>query len=229
MTLQTQYMTLMVMGLNGMLLGAVYDMYRVVLRHWKFLRWASPVFDLAFWVLAVFLVFWSLMWANNGELRLYVFVLMGIGLAVYRLLFRKIVIGSTVGIIMSIGFLCLSVYKGFLIFVVGPIQQLWRTLIIILRAFDRLLRVLEKVILWPFQPLGKILQWLGKQLFRWTKKLSNPLIRPFLPYLSPWWNRLMQKTAPVLDNFKSLAARGKGIWSRLTNWLFNGNEDNPKS
>lgn len=227
-TLEAQYMTLLAMSINGALLGAVYDMYRVVLRHWKFLRWAGPIFDFAFWILGIFVVFWSLMWANHGDLRIYVFLVMLIGYGLYRIFLRRIVVGSTVGIIMGIRYICLTVYRLFLLVIVGPLKRIGLALLALLRALDRLLRVLERAILWPFSPLAKVLLWSGRLLFKVLKTIARPVVKPLKPCLRPFEKLAKQKVAPVLRRVRQLFKKPKGIWTRLTNWLLNKDDDNPK-
>ncbi|MFC4768556.1 spore cortex biosynthesis protein YabQ [Effusibacillus consociatus] len=228
MTLEAQYMTLLVMSINGVVLGAVYDMYRVVLRHWKFLRWAGPIFDFAFWILGIFLVFWSLMWANHGDLRIYVFIVLLIGYAIYRIFFRRIVVGSTIGIIMGIGYICLTLYRAFLLLVIAPLQKMWLALLALLRALDRLLRVFERAILWPFKPLKTILFWLARFLLALVKVTARPFVKPLLPYILPVVNRLKTKAAPFVRRGRAMLKKGKGFWSRLTNWLLNRDDNKPK-
>lgn len=221
MTLETQYMTLLVMSLNGAVLGALYDMYRVVLRHWKFLRWAGPLFDFSFWILAFFLVFWSLMWANDGDLRIYVFVVLGIGLFLYRILLQRIVVGSTIGIIMGIRYLCLAVFNIFVLVVVQPLIQLWKLLLGVLRLLDRLLRVAETLILWPFKPLFWLLIRLYKLVAGLLKFLLRPVYRLLDPYLAPIRKRIRPVKRYASIRIKKLFQKGKGIAVNLANWLMN--------
>lgn len=224
MTLEAQYMTMLVMSLNGAALGAVYDMYRVVLRHWKFLRWAGPILDFAFWIFSFLLVFWSLMWANKGDLRIYIFVVMAIGLFLYRIFLRKIVVGSTIGIIMGIRYVCIQLYKGFLFAIVRPLKGLFRLLISLLQAADRFLRVLERLILWPFHPLGKLLVWLLEKVMQ----LMGTALRPFIRLLSPYLGPVVKQLAPKANRLKRFLRQGKGIWLKVTNWLLNRDDDKPK-
>ncbi len=228
MTLEAQYMTMLVMSLNGAVLGAVYDMYRVVLRHWRFLRWAGPIFDFAFWIFSFFLVFWSLMWVNQGDLRTYIFVVLGIGLVLYRIFLRRVVVGSTIGIIMGIHFLSIQLFRAFLLIVVRPVKYLFRLLISLLRVADRILRKLEKLILWPFQPLSKLLGWILKKTLQLIALAARPLIRKVEPYVQPVIQRMAPKVKPIYHRIRRIIKQGKGIWCKLTNWLLNGDDNKPK-
>lgn len=229
MTLEAQYMTLLAMSVNGIVLGAVYDMYRVVLRHWKFLRWASPIFDFAFWILAMAVVFGSLMWTNHGDLRVYVFVVMLMGYGVYRIFFRRVIIGSTVGIILGIGYICLGVYRAFLAVVVGPVKRLLKALFALLRVVDRLLRIfIKRIILWPFSVLKKFSIVSGRLALKLSASALRPVVRPLKPYLQPVLQQVEKNVKPVLTRIQSVLQNGKGIWSKLTNWLLNRDDHGPK-
>jgi spore cortex biosynthesis protein YabQ len=198
-SLQTQYLTLIAMSLSGAVLGAVYDVYRVVLKHWRFLRFLGPVLDFVFWLFALILVFWALMWANNGDIRLYVFVLLLMGLFIYRLLFRKIVVSGTISVILGIKALVLFLYRLFLLLVVRPLFLLGRFMLALLGVLDRVARMVETVILWPFQPL---LRWLHKGC-TWA--------------LAP----LEKRVAKYRKDF----AKAKGFLASLSKWFFNQKDD----
>lgn len=225
MTLAAQYMTLMVMSLNGAILGAVYDMYRVILRHWKFLRWASPILDFAFWIFSFAVVFWSLMWANNGDLRIYVFVVLGLGLLIYRIFLQRIVVGSTIGIIMGIRYVCIQLYRAFMALVVRPVMTFVRLFISLCKVIDRILQSLERVILWPFKPLGKILLWIGKQIIGLLLFITGPLRRLTAPYIQRIANRIKPVVKPAIIQLKWFVKKGKGIWLKVANWLLNRDDD----
>lgn len=203
-------------------------MYRVVLRHWRFLHWTGPIFDFAFWIFSFFLVFASLMWANQGDLRIYIFVVLGIGLVLYRIFLRRVVVGSTIGIIMGIHFLTLQLYRGFLLIVVRPVKVLFRLLISLLRVADRILRKLEKLILWPFQPLSKLLGWILRKILQLIALAARPLVYLLEPYAKPIIQRIAPKLKPIYRRVRRFLKQGKGIWHKLTNWLLNRDDHNPK-
>lgn len=200
--LHTQYLTLIAMSISGAILGAVYDVYRIVLKQWRFLRILGPVFDLLFWLFALGLVFWALLWANNGDVRLYVFIILLLGLFLYRILFHKMVVKGTVGVILGIKALCLFVYRMVLMLIVKPLIMLIHIFIMLLRVVDRIAQFLENIILWPFAPLLRILY----KFFRW---IFRPVEKPCLQF----WGRIKKVG---------------GILTSLSNWLFNKNGKKPK-
>lgn len=222
MSLTMQYLTVLAMSVSGALIGAVYDVYRTILKEWKYLRWMSSILDFAFWIFALILVIWMLQWANNGDIRLYVFLLLLIGLGLYRLLLRKLVIGSTVRLVLAITFALKMIYRLFLLLVVTPLLWVLQLVMGILRMFDRLAEVLEKVILWPFKPLLNTIAWIGRQLYRWTiEPLIEPVVRPVQRTFRKW----MQ---PVHKFIQTTRQKWKGFLHRVANWLVDSDEDDDK-
>ncbi|MBP2645140.1 MAG: yabQ [Firmicutes bacterium] len=86
-----QLQTFILTMVTGMLLGIVFDFYRVV-RGILRPRWfATAVTDLVYWLLATVLVFLALLAGNGGEFRFYVLLgLLGGGGAYYRLASRRV-------------------------------------------------------------------------------------------------------------------------------------------
>jgi spore cortex biosynthesis protein YabQ len=85
-----QLETFILTMLTGILLGLLFDFYRILRGmlkpHWFF----TSLGDLTYWLLATAIVFGILVFGNWGEIRLYVFFGLAAGmLSYYRLLSRK--------------------------------------------------------------------------------------------------------------------------------------------
>ncbi|MBL0389118.1 hypothetical protein JJB07_21215 [Tumebacillus sp. ITR2] len=212
MSLWTQYLTVFAMSTSGAVLGAAYDVYRTVLKEWKYLRFLGPILDFAFWIFALLLVLWAIHWANDGDVRLYVFLVMLIGFGLYRLLLRKLVVGSTVGVIKTITYILQVIGRFLFLTVITPLLWLWSLVLAVVRGIDRLASMLEKVILWPFGPLLTLLEWSGRTLYKWT---VQPLIEP------------------VFKPIQKLIERGrrkwKGFLKAVANWLVDKEEDDDET
>lgn len=220
MSLSMQYLTVLAMGLSGAVLGAVYDVYRTILKEWRYLRFLSAILDFAFWVFALGLVLWALQWANNGDVRLYIFLLLGIGLVLYRLLLRDFVVGSTVRMVLAITYFVKMLYRLFLVVVVGPVLWLWAAMFGLFRAVDRLAAVLEDVILWPFKPLLNLIEWTGRLLYRWTvEPLIEPVVRPAKKYVE------QRVILPIRKFWGKIRLQWRGFLKNVANWLVDSDED----
>jgi spore cortex biosynthesis protein YabQ len=78
--------------LSGMLVGLLFDGYRVLRGIINPRVIITDIGDLIFWLVATLLVFGTLLFVNWGEVRLYVFVGLTIGFALYVRMFSKPII-----------------------------------------------------------------------------------------------------------------------------------------
>ncbi|ASS76996.1 spore cortex biosynthesis protein YabQ [Tumebacillus algifaecis] len=219
MSLYTQYLTILAMSLSGAVLGAVYDVYRTILQEWKYLRWTGPILDFTFWVFALILVLWSLHEANHADVRFYVFILLGIGLVLYRLLLRKLVVGSTVGMVLAITYFMKLLYRLFLLFVVTPLVWIGTALLALWRMIDRMAAMIERLILWPFQPLLRMVSCLGRTLYRWTiRPLIEPMFKPLAKMIETW-------LAPLRKFSGKVRRKWKGFLRSVAKWLVDKDQD----
>jgi spore cortex biosynthesis protein YabQ len=86
---RSQLATFIIMVVTGMVLGGMFDFYRIVRGVVRLRRiWASLA-DLLYWLLAAGVVFGALLLGNWGELRLYVFLGLLAGLIFYYRLLSK--------------------------------------------------------------------------------------------------------------------------------------------
>jgi len=219
MSLVTQYLTVLAMSVSGAVLGAVYDVYRTILAEWKYLRFLSAILDFVYWIFALLLVLWAIQWANNGDIRIYIFMIMALGLGLYRLLLRKFVVGSTVGMVMAITYACKTIWRLFLMLVVAPLLWVWKLFLAFLRMINRLAEMLEAAILWPFRPMLNTISWTLRTLYRWTiQPLINPIWKPI--------QRQYQKLAAPMRKFVAdIRAKWKGILKKVANWLVDSEKD----
>jgi spore cortex biosynthesis protein YabQ len=171
--LEAQYLTMMAMTVSGAVMGAIYDMYRVVQKEWRFLKPFGPLFDFLFWMVSLGIVFSALIWANQGDLRFYVFVILGIGYLLYRWTLQRAVTQSTMTIIHLIQTLIRMLYTLVFFLIVKPIALLFHILALGFRTLSKLAWVLEQAMLWPFQVLLKVLGWLLRPMIRYGSKRAK--------------------------------------------------------
>lgn len=99
MDLAGQAATFILTIITGGLLGLLFDSYRI-LRQVLRLHWAiGALADVGYWLVATAVVFGALLISNWGELRLYVFIGLGLGaLLYYRLFSCHAIRGLRIGI-----------------------------------------------------------------------------------------------------------------------------------
>jgi len=98
------YAFLITIGI-GVFMGVIFDLYRLVLNHFRWRRWGRDIGDFIFWLIVTGMVFLLLLHGNMGEVRLYVLLGLVIGLSLYfRLLTGRVraVIKSFVTLITRI-------------------------------------------------------------------------------------------------------------------------------
>lgn len=69
--------------LIGLLIGISFDIYREIIFNFKLRKMIVNVFDLVYWLLLTVLVFIILQHINYGEVRIYVFIGLALGSALY--------------------------------------------------------------------------------------------------------------------------------------------------
>lgn len=143
--MQNQAYAFIVFILNGFLIGLLFDVFRIFRKSFKTPDFITYLEDFIFWIITGLILLYSIFKFNNGELRIYIFLGVILGAAIYMLIFSKFFINISVYIINIIK-------KIFIILIIIPIKFI--------------INILNKII---WKPLKKILGWF-KHLF--TKILS---------------------------------------------------------
>lgn len=84
---------------NGIVIGILFDFFRISRRVVKTGDLMTYIEDLIFWILTGSIVLYSIFVFNNGEIRLFMFLAIIIGIISYMLLFSSYVIKINVKII----------------------------------------------------------------------------------------------------------------------------------
>lgn len=163
MTISGQALTLFSMVICGFLMGIFYDTYRIFERMYKMKKWLIWICDLLFWVSATFLVFGTLLRVNEGIVRIYIFLGLGIGTIIYLLSFRAMY-GKILKKIIQI---TITVYR----------QLVKMTKVLVITPVVSLFYFLVKVVKWLIKIITTLLRWigiplikLGKFFGKWIKK-----------------------------------------------------------
>lgn len=83
----------------GMVIAFVYDIFRIIRKAVKTGGLVISVQDLLFWLIACIIMFVSIYYSNDGELRGFLFLGAFLGVVLYAMLFSRIVMGSSLFII----------------------------------------------------------------------------------------------------------------------------------
>lgn len=191
MELQAQYATAILMSVAGATLGAVYDMYRTCIKEWRFLRIYSALLDLSFWGFAVLFVFTLLLGANDGDVRIVVFVLLSLGWLVYYYTAHALVVASTRLVVRVLYQVLWFIYRMFVIVFVMPLVYVFKVFVYVLHVLDRVLLMVEPVIVWPVIKTGDGLL------------LTN---RGIQKIVLPWWKKGKDNGMRMANKYKTIIA-----------------------
>ncbi|MCI8444295.1 MAG: spore cortex biosynthesis protein YabQ [Clostridia bacterium] len=84
---------------NGIIIGLLFDFFRIMRKSFKTSDIITYIEDILFWILTGIIVLYSIFIFNNGEIRLFMFLAIGIGLLMYMLTFSSYIIKISVTVI----------------------------------------------------------------------------------------------------------------------------------
>lgn len=179
MNMASQWTTVGWMVLCGFCMGTAFDMYRVIVHRFRLPRWLLPALDLLYWTAATLVVFQVLRQQNGGEVRLYVFLGLGIGVTMYFALASAMVLRLTGWLLDGMRRIAYGIGKMFRFLIVSPAMMLVRFLA---KVLDIVFIVTAALLLWlcrfllvPLKPLGR---------YMWARML--PIRKKARQWLSRW-------------------------------------------
>ena len=89
---QNQAYLFLVFSLTGVIIGILFDFFRILRRIIKTSNFITYVEDILFWILTGFLILYSIWYFNNGEIRIYMFLGIILGVLIYMLTLSSILI-----------------------------------------------------------------------------------------------------------------------------------------
>ena len=97
-TISQAYLFL-IFSINGILIGLLFDFFRILRKSFKTPDFVTYIEDFVFWFLTGLIILYSIFKFNNGELRAYIFIALFIGIVIYMLALSKYIIKVNVTII----------------------------------------------------------------------------------------------------------------------------------
>lgn len=83
----------------GIIIGVVFDFFRILRKVFKTTNMFTYIEDFLFWMITGAIILYSIFLFNNGEIRLFMFLAIGIGVVLYMLLISSYIIKINVKII----------------------------------------------------------------------------------------------------------------------------------
>lgn len=88
--------------LNGIIIGLLFDFFRILRKTIKTKDIITYLEDFIFWILTGTIILYSVFTFNNGEIRFYMFIAMLIGIITYMLFVSRYFININVAIINTV-------------------------------------------------------------------------------------------------------------------------------
>lgn len=179
MNMASQWTTVGWMVLCGFCMGTAFDVYRVIVHRFRLPRWLLPALDLLYWTAATLVVFQVLRQQNGGEVRLYVFLGLGIGVTMYFAIASAFIMRMTGWLLDGAKRIARGTGRMGRLLVVAPIKLLVRFLA---KVLDIVFVVSAALLLWLFRMLLIPLRPVGRYI--WARLL--PARKKARQWLKQW-------------------------------------------
>lgn len=139
---ENQAYLFLIFSLTGIIIGALFDIFRVLRKSFKTSNLVTYIEDILFWILTGFLILYNIWYFNDGEIRIFMFLGIIIGVLIYMLTLSNIFI-------------------NILFFTITQIKRLFK---IILIPFKSVYKICRKILLKLRINLNKNIQKLKKNI-----------------------------------------------------------------
>jgi spore cortex biosynthesis protein YabQ len=122
--------------IGGMVVALIYDLFRIKRKAIKTGNLLTYIEDLLFWILVAVVMFITVYYSNEGELRSYLFLGMLIGIILYALLLSKPIMSSSLFIINVVS----KIFKAVWFLVSYPVRIILKLMAIPVRISSKYVR-----------------------------------------------------------------------------------------
>ena len=155
--INNQAQLFLVFIINGIIIGILFDFFRILRKSFKTNDLSTYIEDFLFWILTGFSILFTLFKFNNGEIRLYMFFAIAIGILLYMLIFSSHIIKINVSIITFLK----KIFKKLLFYIYIPIKFV--------------LKIVKKIIFKPISFIFINIRSLYTNLFKFNTKNVNKI------------------------------------------------------
>ena len=172
MTLQIQFITLLLMVVSGFVIGLFFDGYRVLKGKLAFPSWLVFFIDIIYGGLSGIFIFMLLVWINHGQLRITIYLFFLFGLGIYYYTLSLVIIKFWVMLYELIFQLIILIVRIIHVFIIVPIIYLYK-------LSSWVIMMLITIVLFSFQFLQKIILFFGRFFYSPVKKQTNKIKSKF--------------------------------------------------
>ena len=126
--ISNQLYVFLIYCLCGIIIGLFFDIFRILRKSFRTPDFVTYIEDIIFWILTGLFLIYIIFTFNNGEIRSYIFVGLGLGMLFYLLIFSKFFIKTNVIIIKYLK----AIFKKVFEIITYPFK-------VIIRIFDKLI------------------------------------------------------------------------------------------
>lgn len=98
--INNQALLFCVFTINGVLIGLLFDFFRILRKSFKTRDIITYIEDILFWILTGIILLYSIFTFNNGEIRFYMFLGVILGCIIYMLLVSRYIVNTITKIIL---------------------------------------------------------------------------------------------------------------------------------
>ena len=91
----------LIFTINGIIIGLLFDIFRILRRSFKTADIITYIQDILFWILTGLILLYSIFTFSDGEVRFYMFIGVFLGCLIYMLMFSKYFIKINVKIVIT--------------------------------------------------------------------------------------------------------------------------------
>ena len=126
--ISNQLYVFLIYSFSGVIIGLFFDVFRILRKSFKTPDFITYIEDIIFWILTGLFLIYIIFKFNNGEIRSYIFIGLGIGILLYLLIFSKYFIKINVIIIKYLK----AIFRTIFQIITYPFK-------VILKIFDKLI------------------------------------------------------------------------------------------
>lgn len=123
-TVSTQATVFLWTIIGGMVIALIYDIFRIFRKAVKTGSLITFMQDILYWIIVAAIMFLTIYYSNDGELRAYLFIGAFLGVVLYALLFSRMIMGSSLFIIK----LVTNILKAVVFFTSYPFRMILKIL-----------------------------------------------------------------------------------------------------
>ena len=151
----------LVFVLNGIIIGLVFDIFRILRKSFKTSDIITTIEDILFWIITGIIILYSIFVFNNGEIRFFMFIGIFLGVMLYILLLSNYIIKVSVKIIFLAKKIVAFIFK----IIIFPVRSTYKII----------KNILKKPILFCFINLKKTIRQIGTKISKNKNKKTKKI------------------------------------------------------